>query len=275
MVDIKIDPEDGLPAFEVGGWAEDKHDCLRKYLGISTYARRKFLGDERSGASYIELFAGPGRLWNKDSEKFIDGSPLIALAEASRTKTVFTTMHLGDLSQPYLDAVNTRLVARGANVRTYHGRSDKTVDEILEQVNPNAINFAFLDPFNIEGLPFTIMEKFAKVKKMDLLIHVSAMELQRWLDRYMSYSECSLDAFAPGWRKVVDGRKPDVNARAMVLEYWVSLLKRIGFTDAQRFPLIRGPSNTPMYWLVLVAKHDLAAKFWDAINRPKQDSFRF
>ena len=96
---VKIDPDDGLPVFEAGGWAVDKHDCLRKFLGISAYARKKFLGPERSGASYIELFAGPGRLWNKDTGKFIDGSPLIAHAEVSRTQSIFTTMHMGDAEQ--------------------------------------------------------------------------------------------------------------------------------------------------------------------------------
>jgi hypothetical protein len=49
-------------------------------------------------------------------------------------------------------------------------------------------------------------------------------------------------------------------------------MKGIGFKEAEMRPLIRGPSNTPMYWLVLVAKHSLATKFWDAINRPKTGS---
>ena len=39
--------DDGLPLDEVGAWAKDKHDRLRKYVDITRSVRKKFVA--RSG----------------------------------------------------------------------------------------------------------------------------------------------------------------------------------------------------------------------------------
>ncbi len=138
-------------------------------------------------------------------------------------------------------------------------------------INPYAYHFAFLDPFGFEGLPFTIIEALAGFRYMDVLIHVSAMELQRKLPDYVDSKECSLDAFAPRWREVVRGLNPsEVTARAKILEHWVSLVRKTGFADADVKHLIRGPNNQALYWLVLISKHKLARTFWDAITKRKE-----
>lgn len=76
--------------------------------------------------------------------------------------------------------------------------------------------------------------------------------------------------FAPGWRDAVRGLNPsEITARAKILEYWASLVRKTGFADADVKHLIRGPNNQALYWLVLIAKHELAIKFWNAITRRK------
>jgi hypothetical protein len=63
-----IDPNDNLVTDIVGPWASDKHARLRKYIDAYRSARAKFLPPNGTGgASYIELFSGPGR-------SMIDGS---------------------------------------------------------------------------------------------------------------------------------------------------------------------------------------------------------
>jgi hypothetical protein len=52
--------EDGLPLDDVGPWAKEKLERLRKYVDISRAARRKFLHGS-GGATYIDLFCGSGR----------------------------------------------------------------------------------------------------------------------------------------------------------------------------------------------------------------------
>ena len=59
----KYCPADGLIVDEVGPWAEEKHLRLKRYIDLAKGARAKFIPPRGSGgASYIELFSGPGRL---------------------------------------------------------------------------------------------------------------------------------------------------------------------------------------------------------------------
>lgn len=269
-METRLDPSDNLPAMDVGEWADEKHEHLKKFLDISHAARRKFVTG-RGGATYIELFSGPGRLFVKGTGEFVDGSPLVAHREAARTATTFNAMHLGDERQDFCDAASARLKALGATPITYPMEAQLAARRIVEALSPHGLHFAFLDPFNIESLPFTIIQTLARIPRMDVLIHVSAMDLQRKLPLYMADDKpCALDGFAPDWRKAVAGMKPDIKARGKILEHWISLIRGAGFREAESWELIRGPSRQALYWLVLVAKHDLATKFWDAINRPHQ-----
>jgi three-Cys-motif partner protein len=83
-----FDPGDGLIVGEVGPWASEKHDRLRRYIDASRGARAKFLPPKgRAGASYIELYSGAGRSVIRDTNQFIEGSAVVAFnaAHASRS----------------------------------------------------------------------------------------------------------------------------------------------------------------------------------------------
>lgn len=272
VIEVKPDPADGLPACKAGEWALEKHQLLQQYVHTCRGTRRMFLqGDPSSsygpgGATYIELFSGPGRLFN-DRVEFFDGSPIVSHREAMKSKTVFSAMHLGDERSDFCAAVCTRLEREGAYPIPYEMTAERSAEAIIAKLNPYGFNFAFLDPFGFDGLPFSVIETFARFRRMDVLIHVSAMELQRKLPDYMQSEHCTLDRFAPGWREVVKGRAPDVQSRGKILEHWVSLIRDAGFIEARGMPLIRGPDNQALYWLVLIAKHELATKFWNAISK--------
>jgi len=274
MAERELDPEDGLPMCEAGEWAEDKHGLLRKYLDISKGPRRQF-AHGTGGATYIELFAGPGRLFNRETGAAFDGSPLVACKEAARTNSQFTSVHLGDERPDFCEALVRRLDRIGITPRTYPHDARTAASMIIERLNPYGLNLAFLDPFGFEGLPFSLIETLAQFKRMDILIHVSAMELQRNLELYIQQPQCPLDTFAPGWRDVVRGMKPDIVARGKILEHWVSRIREAGFKEAKGKPLIRGRNNQALYWLVLIAKHDLATQFWDEISKEERQAGLF
>ena len=107
-----------------------------------------------------------------------------------------------------------------------------------------------------------VIRSLSQLKRIDLLIHVSAMDLQRNWGRYTQQKHSPLDEFAPGWRESVDLAQPEESARLSFIQYWVDLLKQLGFDADVRFELITGSKNQPLYWLVLVAKHEIAMKFW-------------
>ena len=74
-----IDGDDGLPAEEVGVWAKEKHDYLCRYIDISRSTRAKYLGPGKAGATYIDLFCGPGRCKVRDSGEWIGNPPAKAM----------------------------------------------------------------------------------------------------------------------------------------------------------------------------------------------------
>ena len=47
----------------------------------------------------------------------------------------------------------------------------EAAEQIVPAPNPHGFNFAFLDPFGLEGLPFSIIQTFARFKRMDVLIY--------------------------------------------------------------------------------------------------------
>jgi hypothetical protein len=73
--------EDGVAVRRHGfvapaGWAKTKHKLLTDYIQASGGARSHY--NKRSGAAYIDVFCGPGRLLISDSKDYIDGNPVAA-----------------------------------------------------------------------------------------------------------------------------------------------------------------------------------------------------
>lgn len=262
-----IDPDDGLPTLPIGPWAErEKHQRVRRYVDISRGVRRKYLGSGRSGATYIDLFAGPGRCTIREENRIVDGSPLVAFREALRTGTPFSTVYIADTEESCAQAVSQRLARLGANVRTRTEDAEIAVDNICKNLDVHSLHFAFLDPFSLGALPFSIIEKLAAFQRMDLLIHVSSMDLQRNLSTYMEADPSPLDRFCPGWRNRVDPRRSQAQVRARLLAHFTSLIRDLGMTVAEGIESVRGRRNQPLYWLVFAARHERALEFWAKIR---------
>jgi hypothetical protein len=110
---------------------------------------------------------------------------------------------------------------------------EKAVESIIYALNPAGLHFAFLDPYNLESLPFSITQKLAALPKMDLLIHVSVFDLQRNLRRYLDDGRV-LDSFMPGWRDSVDVNRSNQQAiRAGLLQHWRGLIRDLGISTAE------------------------------------------
>jgi three-Cys-motif partner protein len=265
-----IDPEDGLPVGEVGEWALDKHSLLRKYIDITKATRRKFTDVSRpaklcGGATYIEVFAGSGRARIKETGALIDGSPLVAFKSATTGGVPFSEIHLGDIREDYSTAASKRIKMLGGSAQSYTGKAEETAKEIVKRLNPYGLHLAFLDPFNLANLSFALIQTFASVKRVDLLMHISAQDIQRNADRYTAEDCAIFDTFAPGWRTEVDLNQNLSAIRIAVLNYWQKLLRHLGFLDS-RWELIRGSRSQRLYWLALASREKIANYFWDEIR---------
>lgn len=263
--DYEID-EDGLPREIVGEWVWEKHARLQKYVGISSGVRKKFLGPGNAGATYIELFSGPGRCKVDRTSKVIDGSPIVAWKESITRRTAFSEIHVSDFDAVLADAARARLQCAGAPVFVECGPASTAVDKVISKLDRRALHLAFLDPYNLEALPFDVIHKLATIERMDILVHISVQDLQRNLQRYIEQTESPLDRFVPGWRIHIDTRRRGSTVRSEILSYWRKLIRDEGMRTAETFEKVRGPNNQPLYWLAFAARHDRALEFWNKIK---------
>jgi three-Cys-motif partner protein len=260
-----LDPEDGLPLSCVGPWAEEKHARLRKYVDISWAARRKFVTG-KGGANYLDLYCGPGRARIRETNRIIDGSCVVAADEAVKTNTRFTEIHIADANESFVFAASTRLESRGVTVKPYVGAAVDTAPAIAGSLGKFGLHFAFVDPYDLKSLPFSVIEALAYLNRMDMLIHVSAQDLQRNLRRYIQGAQSPLDEFAPGWRSAIDPMNSDATVRGQVLAHWLGLIRRKNMQPSQGVEAVTGSKNQHLYWLVFVARHNLAMQFWEDIR---------
>jgi three-Cys-motif partner protein len=271
-----LDGDDGLPAEEVGPWAKEKQDLLGRYVDISRGARSKFLGPFKAGATYIDLFCGPGRSKIKDTSEYIDGSCVTAWRKSVEAKSPFSHVYISDKDEKRLAYAVERLQRLNAPVLPIQGPAVEAVATILKRLEPQALHFAFVDPFSLGALDFDIFKTLARRKRMDVLVHLSKMDLQRNLDENLGSATSAFDKFAPGWKSVIDVDQAQQGIRNEVVDHWRDLISQLGTEASTEMKLLKGSKNQHLYWLLLVASHQLAHRFWKTAANPEkqEDMFR-
>lgn len=266
-----VDGDDGWPAEEVGVWAKDKHAYLRCYLEMSKGARRQFIDGRAHSATFIDLFCGPGRAQIRGTGEWVDGSAVAAWKISRATNSPFTAIYVADTDAGRRAACVERLRRLDAPVIEMDCPTDEASLEFTQKVNPHGLNFAFIDPYSLGALNFNILKNLASLKRIDMLIHLSAMDLRRNAGKNISGEHSAFDQFAPGWRESVSAIASEKEIRRLVVEYWRDLVAGLGLDPSQDVKMITASQNQQLYWLLLVAKHELAQKFWKAaVNTDKQ-----
>ncbi|MCD9008005.1 three-Cys-motif partner protein TcmP [Luteimonas sp. XNQY3] len=255
------DPVDGLPCELVGSWVKDKHTRLRHYVDISRAARRKFDGN----TSFIDLYCGPGRAKINDTTEYLPGSTVAAALEAQRN-TPFGSIHFGDLDADNMQACESRLARENLGPRhSYTGPAVETAAKVVAGLSKSGLHFAFLDPYNIKSMPFEVIQTLASKPRMDLLIHLSSMDLTRNIKQYMRSG--TLENFAPGWRSHVDPHARNNLALIGLVNYWCGLIRGLGYEDVSTgLELVSGNRRQPLYWLALASRNPLGTRFWGEVS---------
>lgn len=257
-----VDEQDGLRRDVVGSWAAEKHLRLRRYVDITRSTRAKFAGN---APAYVDLYCATGRSRIRDTAEVVEGSPLVAASEAAK-HTPFGRIHIGDLDRANVEACSSRLRATGFTAVTEHvGPAVDTAREVVAQLNPYGLHLAFLDPYNLVSLPFELIRTLSMVKRMDLIIHVSEMDLQR---NVIGKGETEkLELFAPGWQKAADVNLTTALFKHQLLTHWRSLLAQLGYHVSDNIERVTGAKNQPLYWLVLASRDKLADRFWGQVSK--------
>ncbi len=264
-----IEGDDGLPADEVGRWTKEKHNYLCRYLDISRATRKKFTGKGKAGAAYFDLFCASGRSKIRETGEWIEGSAVAAWNISNTGGAPFSAIYVSDINKESLDACVARLERLGAPVFPVHACAIDAVQRMIASVNHHGLHFAFIDPYNLGALDFKIIDALATLRHIDILIHLSIMDLQRNLWTHLSAEESAFDTFAPGWRDKINAIGTQSEIRRRVIEYWRDQVANLGVWPSTDQRLITGEKNQPLYSLLLAARHDLAHKFWSTAANPE------
>jgi three-Cys-motif partner protein len=123
----------------------------------------------------------------------------------------------------------------------------------------------------MEQLPFSVIEKLARFSHIDILVHFSVMDLNRNMELDYVRDASRFEAFAPGWKaRVAVGTKSLPDARNAFVEYWFSLVGKLGFKCSRERPLMVNAKGGPLYRMFFLLRHPLAEKIWNDIAKPAQ-----
>ena len=161
----------------IGPWSEDKLQLLRKYLNAYTIIMK----DQRwcrNGYHYIDAFAGTGRPRARDEERYIDGSPRVALtiqhpfhSYTFIEKTPWRVQRLRKLKDEFPDR----------DIRIREGDCNRIiVTEITPHIRYERFNrgLIFLDPFGMD-VEWSTIEQIAETQALEIFMNFPVMALNR------------------------------------------------------------------------------------------------
>lgn len=160
----------------IGSWSVDKLDLLRKYLEAYVTVLRK--QSWCKGYEYIDGFAGTGKPRTRDEQRYVDGSPRVAL----ELPNPFTKYH-------FIESSNWRIKKLQKlkkefprhQIDIYPGDCNdvlrtKIVPDLPMTSFKRAI--AFLDPFGME-LEWSTLEEVARAETIEVFLNFSVMAINR------------------------------------------------------------------------------------------------
>jgi len=247
----------------VGSWvAFEKHRLLGEYLKSTRYAWKKW-----PSRVFIDPFSGPGRIQVAGESFTRDGGALVAW-RSLMSDAPFTNVFVGDLAADRATACAARLKTVGAPATAFPGPAVDTVKAMVATVPPRSLCMAYIDPYNLELLSFSLIQTLATLKNVDLAINFCTMDLQRNVELEFDTTRARFDDAAPGWRQdAVIQRASRQNAKTEFFRYWCSLVRDLGFEHSQEMPLIRNNRGHGIYRIVFFARHALPNRIWAGVAR--------
>jgi three-Cys-motif partner protein len=212
----------------------------------------------------------------KGEDRTRHGGAQIAWLHSKLDQAGFTDCFVGDLDAERAAACERRLSALGANVKSFAGPAETVVDQVIAALPKSSLSLVYLDPYNLQYLSFSIIEKLARLSKVDFAVHFSTMDLRRNVLMEFNPERARFDAAAPGWRDHID---PIAfirgDADEAFFEYWCGLIEKLGFIISERKPLVRDDANRPLYHLIFFSRHPLPNRIWGDVAQGLNREFDF
>ena len=250
----------------VGKWVpQEKHFYLTRYLDATREARKKF-----KQRVLIDPFCGPGRIQVEGENFTRDGGSMTAYRQALASDAPFTRVLVGDIEGDRARANESRLAAVGASVQSFTGPAVQTVDSMISAVPFGSLALAYIDPYNLEYLSFSIIERLAKLQYVDFAVHFSLMDLTRNIDMELDPKRDRFDHALPGWRGAVPTSALSKSSLPRwFFDTWCQTIEGLGFKVSGQMPLITDGKGRSIYRLVFFSRHALPDRIWGDIARSR------
>lgn len=250
----------------VGRWVPDeKHHYLKRYLDATREAQKKF--PERV---LIDPFCGPGRIQVEGEGFTREGGSVMAYRQSVKSGAPFTKVLVGDIDPGRVRANELRLACLGASVSAFTGPANETVDAMIKAVPPGALALAYIDPYNLEYLSFSIIERLSRLRHVDFAVHFSLMDLTRNIDMELDPKRDRFDHALPGWRtRVPTEALSKSSLPGWFFKDWCDAVEALGLKVSWQMPLITDGKGRSIYRLVFFSRHPLPDRIWNDIARSR------
>jgi len=270
--------DDGLPAREVGVWAEEKYRRVGMYCEMFATGM-KARWDARV---YLDLYAGSGQSRLKNTKRLVLGSPLIALS----IPDPFDRYILCEADNRAMAALRARVqrVSPAADVRYVSGDVNETLEQVIREIPQHGrehrvLSFCFVDPFSV-GIQFNTIRRLAEGRAIDFLILLAlGMDANRNIRSYVSAQSTRIGEFlgSPDWRARWDeAQKSGEDFIYFLAREYATAMERIGYLPTLPAEMHRVRSdlkNLPLYYLAFFSKHPLGKQFWKDVQKYSTDQF--
>ena len=174
---------------------------------------------------YIDLFSGAGRAKVRDSNRFVDSSPLLAL----KVKTPFDRYIFCEVEPDLITALEGRVQRNYPNIdaKFVQGDVNNQIDEVISHIpKPSrefrVLSFCLVDPNNLSDIKFSTIERLSEYF-MDFLVLVACnMDAHRNEHNYVAAGnqvvECYLNN--SNWRKEWRKRSTNQVVRSSLTSSW-------------------------------------------------------
>ena len=161
---------------KIGSWSIEKLDLLRKYL--SAYITVLKNQGWCRGFEYIDAFAGAGKSRTRDEQRYVDGSPRIALS----LSPWFTRYH-------FIEQSNWRVKKLRALQAEFPDRAIEIYPGDCNEILPKRIlpkltyatkkrAIAFIDPFGMQ-VEWKTMQRIAATRTIEVMLNFPDMAINR------------------------------------------------------------------------------------------------
>lgn len=280
---------------DVGPWASEKLDCLRKYLEAYTtiLSRQQF-----RGYFYIDAFAGPGSLKLRQEraggpgqrallqvaehatrdtgeEEYISGSPRVALElERPFTHYVFIELDPGRIEE--LESLRSEF-EWPERARIRREDCNAYLRRLLESMEGRWRDWrgvVFLDPFGMQ-VPWETLVALGRTRAVEVFINFPVgMAIQRLLKRsgaFTAKEREKLDAYfgTPEWFDLLYRRRENlfgedstekVREAGDVLVGWYRDRLRDAFGFVSDAREVRNTRGAPLYYLIFAGPSRTGAR---------------